>query len=462
MTVRQPIPFKKAEPRPVASEHVVPCAPEAEEAVIGSVLLDQDALLSVRPFLAPDMFHDERHGWIYAAMLAVADRRTPPDLLHVLDELRTRGQLDALGGAAYLTRLINTTISAFYVEHYARLVERAARRRALITAAGQIATLAYDEQADLDGLLDRAEVVLFGVTQRVSKSDLRSISAGVEQVFERIDKGLDNHAAVLGIPTGLRAFDALTGGLMEDEYSVVAAPPSMGKSAFIGKIAKSVASQGKTVAVFSLEMSIQQWAQRYLSSETGIDQHRIRLVNLSDGDMEQLSHAGGPISALPLYIDDTPDLTPNELRAKARRLHARQPIHLIIVDYAQLMTDPARAGEGRVLELEGISRSLKSLARELHVPLLVASQVGRTVTSRDNKRAQMSDSLGSGAFERDADLWITLHRESYYQELDTPPDFEVAEVIVRKNRNGPTGRVTVGWQRKTVQFVDLINEGGRV
>lgn len=458
MTARQPIPFKRAEPKPAAAEHIVPCAPEAEEAVIGSVLLDQDALLSVRPFLTADMFHDERHAWIYAAMLAAADRREPPDFLHVVDELRKRNQLDELGGSAYLTRLINLTVSSFYAEHYARLVERAARRRALITAAGQIATLAYDEGPDVDSQMDRAEVILFGVTQRVSKSDLRPLSVGVERVFQRIDTGLDNRAAVLGIPTGLRALDVLIGGLMEDEYIVVAAPPSMGKSAFIGKIAKHVAGLGKTVAVFSLEMGIQQWAQRYLASETGIDQHRIRLVNLGDSEMDRLSHAGGPLSALPLYIDDTPDLTPNELRAKARRLHARQPIGLIIVDYAQLMTDPSRA-ENRTLELEAISRSLKSLARELHVPLLVASQVTRTVTSRDNKRAQLSDSLGSGAFERDADMWLTLHRESYYQELDTPPDFEVAEIIVRKNRNGPTGRVTVGWQRKTVQFVDLIREG---
>lgn len=454
----QPIPFD-ARRRSSTNENIVPCAPEAEEAVLGSVLLHQDALLEVRGFLVPDMLHDERRAWVYAAMLAVSDRREPPDFLHVRDELERTGRLDDVGGASYLTHLLNSTLTAAHAEHYARIVERTARRRNLIAAASRIATLAYDEQTDVDTVMDRAESALFDVTQRITKSDLRPLSVGVDQVFERIDRGLDTRTA-LGVPTGLRDFDRLTGGLLEDEYIVVAAPPSMGKSAFIGKIAKHVAGLGLTVAVFSLEMGIRQWAQRYLSTETGIDQHRIRLVNLVEADVSRLDHAAGPLSSLPLYIDDTPDLTPNELRAKARRLHTRQPISLIIVDYAQLMTDPANAGQGRVLELEGISRSLKSLARELGVPLLVASQVHRGVTSRDNKRAQMSDSLGSGAFERDADMWITLHRESYYQEVDEPPDFEVAEVIIRKNRNGPVGKVNVGWRRKLVEFVDL--EGGKL
>ena len=449
----QPIPFD-ARRRSATSESLVPCAPEAEEAVLGSVLVHQDALLEVRGFLLPDMFHDERRAWIYAAMLAISDRREPPDYLRVRDELARAGKLDEVGGTPYLTRLLHETLVISYAEHYARMVERAARRRNLIAAASRIAMLAYDEQTDVDTVMDRAESALFDVTQRITKSDLRPLSVGIDRVFDRINKSLDTHAA-LGVPTGLRDFDRLTGGLLEDEYIVVAAPPSMGKSAFIGKIAKHVAGMGLTTAVFSLEMGIRQWAQRYLSTETGIDQHRIRLVNLNEADVSRLDHAAGPLSALPLYIDDTPDLTPNELRAKARRLHARLPLSLIIVDYAQLMTDPSNAGQGRVLELEGISRSLKSLARELGIPLLVASQVSRGVTNRDNKRAQLSDTLGSGAFERDADMWITLHRESYYQEVDEPPDFEVAEVIIRKNRNGPVGKVNVGWRRKSVEFVDL-------
>jgi replicative DNA helicase len=440
----------------------VPTAIEAEEAVIGSLLLDGLSLARVEGKLEPADFYRDTHRWIYEAALSLQRRGTPIDFVTLCRELTVMGRLDDIGGAAYLTVLINVVPTSVHIEHYGKLVVAAARRRRLIEAGSAIASLGHAEAEDIDACMDKAEQIIFSVTQRIGRGDLRPLSVGLGEVLDRIADVVDNSTSALGLSTGLTDFDRLTGGLHDGEYIVVAAPPSVGKSAWLGQIAKHAAREGKTVAVFSLEMSISQWAQRFLAQETNIDQQRIRLVNLSDADMISLTQHSGPLAALPLFIDDTPDLGPLELRSKARRFASLHPLDLIIVDYAQLMSDPDSGAKGnRVNELERISRAFKSLARELNVPVLVASQVGRESQKGPDKRAQMDASLGSGAFERDADVWLTLYREGYWNtpnmdpDAPPPPDLALAEIIVRKNRNGRRGKVDVAWQERLTRFVDF-------
>lgn len=364
---------------------------EAEEAVLGSLLIDPDAIFRVASFLRPDDFYREKNGWIYAAILDLHERREPADFVTLCDEMERRGQLAEVGGAAYITGLINAVPTAIHVEYYAHIVERCAILRRLISAAGQIAGLAYEEAEDVDEVVDRAEQILFGVSQRRIARDLVPIKQIIGDYYDRIDYLYQHRGELIGIPTGFRMLDRLLGGLQRSDLIIVAGRPSMGKTSLVLSVAQNAARKfDQRVALFSLEMSAEQVVQRLISAETGIDSRRLRLGDLREEEWPVFVQATGVLSDAPIFIDDTPSISALQMRTKARRLHAEQGLDLIIVDYLQLMRGDARA-ENRVQEISNISRALKSLARELNVPVLAVSQLSRAVESRRPPRPILSD-----------------------------------------------------------------------
>ncbi|HIQ06547.1 MAG TPA: replicative DNA helicase, partial [Anaerolineae bacterium] len=364
-------------------DKMVPANVEAEQAVLGSLLIDPDAIIRVLASLRPDDFYILRHSWVYEAIVALHERREPIDFLTVCDELERREQLEEVGGAAFVADLISAVPTAIHVEHYARIVERTATLRRLITAASQIAQLAYqDTAADVSEVIDQAEQIIFNVSERRIQRDLRPIRQIMDEVVDRIDYLYKHRGEVMGVPTGFTLLDKLLGGLQKSDMLILAARPGVGKTSLALNIAANAAKRYRQhIAFFSLEMSTEQLVQRLLASETGIDQQRLRLGEVEDDEWPILMEAANILSEVPLFIDDTPALSAMELRTKARRLHAEHGVDLIIVDYLQLMRADARV-ENRVQEISYISRSLKSLARELKVPLLALSQLSRAVESR--------------------------------------------------------------------------------
>ncbi len=380
---------------------------EAEQSVLGSLLLDRDAIIKVASFLQPDDFYREAHGQIYVGMLHLYERREPADLVTLCDELDRRGQLDSVGGPAYLTSLVNTVPTSAHVEHYGRIVERAALRRRLIDAAARIAEIAYDETSDeIDDVIDRAEQLVFGVAQRRLARELVPISKVLYDYFDRIEYLQQHQGSVLGIPTGFVDLDKLLGGFQPSDLIIVAGRPGMGKSSLTLSIAESIAAKGQgAVAIFSLEMSSEQLVQRLIAGETGIDSQRLRLGQLRDNEIDLVARAIGRLSEMPIYLDDSADISPFELRTKARRLHTEYPLSLVIVDYLQLMRSGVRS-ENRVQEISFISRSLKALARELRVPVMAASQLSRAVEARQDRRPQLADLRESGCLSRETLVYL--------------------------------------------------------
>ncbi|MGB9776524.1 MAG: replicative DNA helicase [Anaerolineae bacterium] len=379
----------------IAPEKTIPHDVEAEEAVLGSLLIDPDALYRVASFLRPEDFYIQKNGWIYEAILALHDRREPVDLVTLRNELEARGILEEVGGVAYLARLIDTVPTAIHVEAYGRIVEEAAIRRRLISAASDIAQLAYQEAQEIGEVLDRAEQSLFAISQRRITRDLVPIQEVVRPFYDRIEYLYTHQGEPLGVPTGFIDLDKLLGGLQKSDLIIVAARPGVGKTSFCLSIARNAARMGKHVAIFSLEMSAEQVVQRLVSAETGIDAQRLRLGQLREEEWPLLVQATGVLSELPIFIDDTPAISALQLRTKARRIHAEYGLDLIVVDYLQLMTSDVRV-ENRVQEVSYISRMLKSLARELDVPLLAVSQLSRAVEQRTDKRPVLADLRESG------------------------------------------------------------------
>jgi replicative DNA helicase len=433
-------------------DKLVPHNIEAEEAVLGSLLIDPEALFRVSPFLRPDDFYLQKNGWVYEAILSLHEQRQPVDFVTLCDDLERQGRLDQVGGAAYVTHLINAVPSAIHVEAYGRIVEQAAIRRRLINAASRIAQLAYQEHEDVDQTVDRAEQALFSVSQRRISRDLTPIQDVVRRYYDRIEYLYDHQDEPLGVPTGFVDLDRLLGGLQRSDLILIAARPSVGKTSLGISIARHAASLGQHVAVFSLEMSSEQVVQRMVSAETGIDAQRLRLGDLSEGDWPLFVQATGRLSDLPLFIDDTPSISVLQMRTKARRLHAEHGIDLILVDYLQLMTAGDMRSESRVQEVSYISRSLKGLARELEVPLVAISQLSRAVEQRSEKRPILADLRASGSLEQDADVVMFIYRDELYNpETELP---SVAEIIIAKHRNGPTGSVQLVFRDHLAQFVD--------
>jgi replicative DNA helicase len=435
----------------------VPANIEAERAVLGALMIDPDAIVKIANFLRAEDFYRERHGWIYEAMASLNEHREPLDFVTLTDELERRGQLEEVGGPAYLTDLIASTPTAIYVDHYARIVERTAVLRRLISAAGKIAELAYDESQDMDEVVDRAEQIIFGISESRIHRDLTPIRAIISDVVERIDFLTRNRDTLMGVPTGFTLLDRILGGLQKSDLLILAARPGMGKSSFALSVALNAARRNNArVAVFALEMSNEQLVQRLLSMETSIDSHRLRMGDINEEEWPILLEAANMLGTAPIFIDDTPGATVNDIRTKARRLYAEHGLDLIIIDYMQLMTASAGSSgrnENRQQEISYISRSLKSLARELNVPVMALSQLSRAVEARSDKRPMLSDLRESGSIEQDADVVLFIYREDYY--LEDSDRQNIADVLVAKHRHGSTGNVSLYFRKELTQFRDL-------
>lgn len=433
----------------------IPANIEAERAVLGSLLIDPDAITAIASFIQPKDFYRERHQWLYEAMFSLNDRHEPLDFVTVVDELERRGQIEEIGGPAYIADLISSTPTAMYIDHYARIVERTAVLRRLISAAGQIAELAYDESQQVDEVVDRAEQIIFNVSESRIHRDLTPIRAIMTNVMENIEFLSHNQNTLMGVPTGFTMLDRLLGGLQKSDLIILAGRPGMGKTSFALSIAQNAARRHNTrVGVFSLEMSSEQLVQRLLSMETAIDSHRLRLGDVQEEEWPILLEAANQLSRTNIFIDDTPAASVTEIRTKARRLYSEHGLDLILIDYMQLMSGQTGGrNENRQQEISFISRSLKALARELNVPIIALSQLSRAVESRSDKRPMLSDLRESGSIEQDADVVLFIYREDYYEE-DTDRQ-NIADVLVAKHRHGSTGSVSLFFRKELTQFRDL-------
>lgn len=426
---------------------------EAEQSVLGSLLLDREAIIKIAPFLRPEDFYREAHGQIYTAILDLHERREPADFVTLCDELERRVQLETVGGPAYLTSLINSVPTAIHVEHYAHIVERTAILRRLIEAAGKIAGLAYGEAEDVDIVVDRAEQILFDVSQlRVSRG-LTPIKRILTEYYDRIEYLHQHQGEMVGLPTGFIDLDRLLGGMQRSDLIIVAGRPGMGKSSLGASIAYNAALKHKAVvAFFSLEMSAEQLVQRLIAGETGITSQRLRIGDIRDIEWDKFVKASGALAETAVFIDDTPSPSPLEIRTKCRRLAAEYGLDLIIIDYMQLMRSGVRS-ENRVQEVSYISRQLKALARELNVPVVAMSQLSRAVESRQDKRPILSDLRESGTIEQDADVVVFIYRDEMYNENTERK--HIADIIISKHRNGPTGQISLRFAAEQTKFVDL-------
>ncbi len=434
-------------------DKAVPSNPEAEEAVLGSLLIDPDGVLKVASFLEAEDFYRERNGWIYRAILDLHERREPADFVTLCDELERRNLLQEVGGASYITQLINNVPSAAYAEHYGHIVERTATLRRLIDAAGQIASLAYEEAQEVDEVVDRAEQIVFGVAERRIRRDLVPVRQVMHDVVDRVDYLHRHQGQILGVPSGFTYLDRLLGGFQKSDLIILAARPAVGKTSLALNFALNAARRfRKVVAYFSLEMSAEQLVLRLLSTETGIDQQRLRRGEIEDHEWDVIMAAAGELSGTMLFIDDTPAMSALELRTKARRLQAEHGLDLIVVDYLQLMRGDNRS-ENRVQEISYISRALKGLARELEAPVIALSQLSRAIESRADHKPMLSDLRESGSIEQDSDIVMFIYREDMSKENSDKKN--IADIIVAKHRNGPTDTIPLFFRKELTKFENL-------
>lgn len=433
-------------------ERLPPHNTAAEEAVLGSILIDAEPLVRLSGFLRAEDFYRDRNGIIYAAMLALHDRREPVDYLTLADELGRQEKYEQAGGLPYLSSLLTVVPTAAFAEHYGRIVERTAVMRRLISAAARIAQLGYQDNRDVDEVLERAEQLLIGVAQRRATRDFASLSDVLREYLEQLRTLQDGDQTKYGIPVGFIDLDKITGGFQRSDLVILAARPSLGKTSLALNMAANAAMKfNATVAIFSLEMSASQLAARLLSMEAGVDSARLRLGRLSAEESRRLGMALGTLSEASIYIDDTPAINIMELRSKARRLSADVGLDMIIVDYLQLIVAGSR--DNRVQEISEISRSLKGLARELRVPVIALSQLSRAVETRTPHIPMLSDLRESGSIEQDADIVLFIYRDDYYNKESEKAG--IADIYVAKHRNGPTGQVSLLFQNKTTKFLDL-------
>lgn len=421
---------------------------DAEASLLGAILIDTDAIVKIADVVHIEDFYDAKHARIYEALLALYEKRSQIDVLTLADQMKGTGFLDMVGGPAYLTELTNYVPTASHVEQYAEIVAEKALRRRLIATSSDMASLGEDETKSIKELIEEAESRLFSVSQQHVKQSLVSIESILAESFERLDDLHKDKAKLRGIPTGYRDLDGMLAGLQRSDLFILAARPSMGKSAFVLNLAHQVATKAKEpVLIFSLEMSKEQLVDRLLSMESGVDAWALRTGNLTDNDFERLAEAMGTLSEAKIYIDDTPGITVSDMRTKARREAHNQPLGLVIVDYLQLMSGGSRyASEGnRVQEISEISRGLKGIARELDVPLIALSQLSRSVENRTPQIPQLSDLRESGSIEQDADIVAFLYREDYYNPESERPN--IMDVLIKKHRNGPTGGVELYFDR---------------
>jgi len=442
------------------ADFLPPHSLEAEEAVLGSIMIDHEAILHVAAYLKVEHFYIVKHQWIYEAMQRLQARQSAIDLLTLQGEMQAMGRLDEIGGVSFLAQLTNAVPTALNVEAYAHTVEQHAARRRMIAAASEIARLAYDQTQQIEEIIEKSEAAVFGVSEAHGANQMTPIRPVVSSFFERIEYLNEHRDEPLGIPTGFHDLDKLTAGMQRGDLVIVAARPGVGKTSLMLNLAYTAAMKYKQrVALFSLEMGNEQLVQRFVASETGIDSQRLRRGDLKEDEWGALTRVSMRMSDMQMFLDDSPSLTPLDLRVKARRVYQEHGLDMIILDYLQLMQGENSNGRGmdnRVQEISYISRALKQIARELNVPLIAGSQLSRLVEQRADKRPMLSDLRESGSIEQDADIVMFIYRDEVYN-----PDTElknIAEISIQKNRNGPTGKINLYFDNKLTSFKNLSKE----
>ena len=435
-------------------QKVLPQNIEAEQSVLGGILIDNEALPKVLEIIEPNDFYRDNHKKIFLAFLELFENNIPLDIITVTELLQKKGELTNIGGATYLASLVDSVPTTANITHYAKIIKEKSILRSLIAKATDIVNLGFEASEDVAEILDKAEEAIFSITQQRIQTSYYSIKEIIKQTFEAIEELSSKKDSVTGIPTGFIDFDRLTAGLQPSDLIIIAGRPVMGKTSFTLNIAQHAAIRaGVPVGFFSLEMSKEQLALRMLCAEARINSQKIRSGFLSERDWLRLTDAAATLSEAPIFIDDTPALSVLEIRAKARRLKSEHNVGLIIVDYLQLMKGKGKV-DTREREISEISRSLKALAKELNIPVVAVSQLNRRVEERENKRPRLADLRESGAIEQDADLIVFIYRDEVYNE-DTP-DKGIAEIIIGKQRSGPTGVVKLAFLDKYTRFENLL------
>lgn len=437
-----------------SSDRLPPQNLEAEQSVLGGMLIDNETVHRVIEILRPEDFYRPAHRLIYQAILALYESSEPSDLVTITNWLKREQKLDQVGGPAYLSLLVDQVPTTANISHYARIVYDRAILRHVIAGAGEIIQQGYNAKGDVDTYLDQAEKIIFEIAQRKFNKSFTHVKDIVKDSFKMIEKLYEKKESITGVPTGFTEFDKMTAGLQPSDLIIIAGRPSMGKTALALNMAGYAAVEaGYRVAVFSLEMSKEQLVQRLLCSEGRVDSSKLRSGFLTDSDWPKLTRAAGALSEAQLYIDDGAAQSVLEMRAKCRRLEREKGLDLIVVDYLQLMRGNSKYQESREREISDISRSLKALAKELHVPVVALSQLNRSVESRQDKRPQLSDLRESGAIEQDADVIAFVYRDEVYNK--ETPDKGTAEIIIGKQRNGPIGTARLAFLNQYTRFENL-------
>lgn len=426
---------------------------EAEQSVLGALLIDKDAIIKVADVITADDFYKDAHRDIFEAMLQLYEKREPIDVLSLANQLQSNKQLEQIGGRTYLATLANAVPTASHVVNYAQIVQKKATLRRLLNVAARITELGYDEADNIEELLDKAEQSIFGVSQKYLKQNFVPIKSILTEAFDRIDELHRESGKLRGIPTGYADLDNILAGLQKSDLIILAARPSVGKTTLALDIVRQVAVKSQVpVGIFSLEMSKEQLIDRFLCAEAGVDLWRMRSGKLSsDDDFTSIGNAMGILSEAPIYIDDSATANIMEIRTKARRLQSEHNLGLIIIDYLQLMQGTSGT-DNRVQEISEITRSLKAIARELNVPVIALSQLSRAVESRTPPIPKLADLRESGSIEQDADVVLFIYREAIYKKDIDPARKNIAEIHVAKHRNGPTGEIQLYFDENRVSF----------
>lgn len=428
---------------------------EAEESIISAVLLDNNILLDILDILTPEAFYKSAHQKIFSAVTELFAEDEPVDLVTLAERLRRKKQLESVGGAAYLAKIVDTAPVPANAKQYAKIIQDKAVLRHMISTANDIVQRCYDESGNTDEVIDFAESALFDIADQKQKKNFFPISKIIESNIDTLEARQGNKSLISGVPTGFKRLDQLTSGFQPSDLIILAARPGMGKTALALNIARYAAVEAEIpVALFSLEMSKEQLSLRLLCSEARIDSARVRDGFFNDDDWYSLTNAAGILSSAPIYIDDSPELTSLDIKTKTRRLKREKGVGMIIVDYLQLMR-PRKNYERRELEISEMSRTLKGLAKELNIPVLALSQLNRRLEERSDKRPQLSDLRESGALEQDADLVIFIYRDEVYNKDENNPNRNIAEIHLAKQRNGPTGICSLVFKGEYTRFENM-------
>jgi replicative DNA helicase len=447
----------------LSSHKLPPQNVEAEQSVLGGILIENEAVNKVMEILTADDFYRDAHSRIFNALISLSERDEPADLITLTNELRKIDQLDSIGGASYLASLIDSVPTAANIEYYAKIVKEKAILRKLIQTSTEIITQSYQDRGDVEGFLDEAERAIFEISEKRVKPSFYSIRDIVKESFKTLERLFEKKELVTGVPSGFKELDRLTAGFHASDLIIVAGRPSMGKTALCLNISQYAAIEKRIpVAIFSLEMSKEQLVIRMLCSEAQVEGTRLRTGFLTESDWPKLTLAAGNLSDAPIFIDDSAAISILELRAKARRLKGEHGLGMLIIDYLQLMKGRTRV-ESRQQEISEISRSLKALAKELNIPVIAVSQLSRKTEERTGNRPQLSDLRESGAIEQDADLILFLYRDEVYNRSEDNPNKGKAELIIGKQRNGPIGKIELAFLDKFTTFKELYKgESGNI